>query len=102
MEVTDSTSQKLVSDIMNIGVHTCSISSSVAQIAILFILHQSARGLEYPEAVIKEKHFIRDMADEAFDDSQDIGVRTERHSPLQSFYSRRDEARRLNLRNSKP
>jgi predicted transcriptional regulator len=175
MEETESTAPIFVSELMTIGVHTCPINSSVAQIATLFIrnnleyivvidrgqavgvisqeelinayinfenldvisasdilnevvpyipaeiplkvaaeimkdkgakalfvVHQSAGGVEYPAAVITEKHFIRHMAGEPCKDSQEMSILSDRQSPLQSFFNKRDEARRINLRNLKP
>jgi len=60
---------------------------------IVFLMHH-AGGIEYPAAMLSYKHLLRHMAMEEDDDLADLGIKAERESPLESFYKRRDAARR--------
>lgn len=60
---------------------------------IVFLMHH-AGGIEYPAAMLSYTHLLRHMAMESLDDLSDLGIKAERESPLESFYKRRDEARR--------
>jgi len=60
---------------------------------LLFLMHH-AGGIEYPAAMLSYKHLLRHMAMESLDDLSDMGIKAERESPLETFYKRRDEARR--------
>ena len=60
---------------------------------IVFMMHH-AGGIEYPAAMLSYKHLLRHMAMEEVDDLSDLGIKAERESPLETFYRRRDEARR--------
>lgn len=59
----------------------------------LFITHQAA-GIEYPAAVIAYRHLLRHMAAQSEEDLKDLGIHAERQSPLDTFYQRRDAARK--------
>ena len=59
----------------------------------LFLMHHSA-GIEYPAAIITFQHLLRHLAASNADDLRDLGIRAERQSPLDTFYQRREEARR--------
>lgn len=60
---------------------------------IVFLMHH-AGGIEYPAAMLTYTHLLRHMAMEEPDDLSDLGIKAERTSPLETFYERRDEARR--------
>jgi CBS domain-containing protein len=63
------------------------------ELRIVFLMHH-AGGIEYPAAMLSYKHLLRHMAMEDADDLADLGIKAERELPLESFYKRRDEARR--------
>jgi predicted transcriptional regulator len=60
---------------------------------VAYMTHNSA-GIIYPAALISYKHILRHLA--AKDDSElkDLGLAAERKSPIETFLTRRDEARR--------
>jgi CBS domain-containing protein len=60
---------------------------------IVFLMHH-AGGIEYPAAMLSYTHLLRHMAMESVEDLADLGIKAERESPLETFYKRRDEARR--------
>jgi CBS domain-containing protein len=60
---------------------------------IVFLTHH-AGGIEYPAAMLTYKHLLRHMTMEDADDLSDLGIEAKRESPLETFYKRRDEARR--------
>ena len=60
---------------------------------IVFLMHH-AGGIEYPAAMLSYTNLLRHMAMESLEDLSDLGIKAERESPLESFYKRRDEARR--------
>jgi predicted transcriptional regulator len=62
-------------------------------IRILFLMHH-AGGIEYPAAMLTYKHLLRHLAMENPDDLADLGIKAVRESPLETFYKRRDDARR--------
>lgn len=60
---------------------------------IVFLMHH-AGGIEYPAAMLSYTHLLRHLAMESLEDLSDLGIKAERESPLETFYKRRDEARR--------
>jgi predicted transcriptional regulator len=62
-------------------------------IRIVFLMHH-AGGIEYPAAMLSYKHLLRHLAMDNPDDLQDLGIKAVRESPLETFYKRRDDARR--------
>lgn len=60
---------------------------------IVFLMHHAA-GIEYPAAMLSYTHLLRHMAMEDVVDLADLGIKATRESPLESYYKRRDEARR--------
>jgi CBS domain-containing protein len=60
---------------------------------IVFLMHH-AGGIEYPAAMLSYSHLLRHMAMESLEDLSDLGIKADRESPLETFYKRRDEARR--------
>jgi CBS domain-containing protein len=58
----------------------------------LFMMHH-AGGIEYPAAMLSYSHFLRHLASEDGTDLNDLGIKADRESPLESFIKRRDEAR---------
>ena len=62
-------------------------------IRIAFMMH-NANGIIYPAAVLTYRHILRHLA--ANDDSEleDLGIKASRTAPLDTFFQRRDEARR--------
>ncbi len=62
-------------------------------VRIIFLMHH-AGGIEYPAAMLSYTHLLRHMAMESLDDLSDLGIKAERELPLDTFYRRRDEARR--------
>jgi predicted transcriptional regulator len=62
-------------------------------IRIVFLMHH-AGGIEYPAAMLSYTHLLRHMAMESVEDLSDLGIKAKRESPLESFYRRRDQARR--------
>jgi predicted transcriptional regulator len=59
----------------------------------LFLMHQSA-GIEYPAALISFRHLLRHMAAESVDELRDLGIKADRRAPLETFFERRDAARK--------
>ncbi len=59
----------------------------------LFLSHR-AEGITYPAGVITYRHFLRQLAARDDGDLADLGIRAVRKEPLQSFFERRDAARR--------
>jgi predicted transcriptional regulator len=59
----------------------------------LFLSHR-AEGITYPAGVITYRHFLRQLAARDENDLADLGIRAVRKEPLQSFFERRDAARR--------
>lgn len=60
---------------------------------IVFLMHH-AGGIEYPAAMLSYTHLLRHMAMEDVAELADLGIKAARESPLESYYKRRDEARR--------
>jgi len=63
------------------------------KLRIVFLMHH-AGGIEYPAAMLSYTHLLRHLAMESPEDLSDLGIKAERESPLESFYKRRDQARR--------
>jgi CBS domain-containing protein len=63
----------------------------------LFLMHHSG-GIEYPAASISYRHYLRHITAKDPQDLRDLGISAERHSPLETFIQRRDEARKTRLR----
>lgn len=63
------------------------------QVRILYIMHH-AGGIAYPAATLTYEHLLRFLIATDEDDLDDLGIRAQREAPLQTFYRRRDEARR--------
>jgi CBS domain-containing protein len=63
---------------------------------VLYMTHH-AGGIEYPAAYLSCRHLLRHMAMRGPDDLKDLGIKAERESPLETFFRRRDEARRRQL-----
>ena len=61
----------------------------------LFLMH-NAGGIEYPAATITYWHYLRYLAAEHSDDLNDLGIKAERQSPLETFLQKRDLARKTN------
>ena len=62
-------------------------------IRVAYMLHNSA-GIIYPAAYLSYWHILRCMTAREGQDLKDLGIAAERKSPLETFYQRRDEARR--------
>ena len=62
-------------------------------VRILYIMHH-AGGITYPAATLSYEHLLRFLAANEEDDLSDLGIRARREAPLETFYRRRDEARR--------
>jgi CBS domain-containing protein len=60
-----------------------------------YITHH-AGGIEYPAAWLTFTHFLRHLVG---DDLSDLGIRAAREKPLDTFFRRRDEARKRGLQN---
>jgi predicted transcriptional regulator len=61
----------------------------------LYLMHH-AGGIEYPAAVISYWHLLRHLGSRKGDDLSDLGIYAKRESPLQTFFQRRDAARKVN------
>ena len=59
----------------------------------MFVTHH-AGGIEYAAAVITLKHMLRLMAARRESDLTDLGIGAARSSPLDTFFQRRDAARK--------
>jgi CBS domain-containing protein len=59
----------------------------------LYIMHQST-GIAYPAAVLTYKHILRLITARDDNELKDLGIHAERKLPLETFYQRRDEARK--------
>ena len=62
-------------------------------VRIVFLMHH-AGGIEYPAAMLSYRHLLRHLAMEDTADLHDMGIKASREAPLESFFKRRDEARR--------
>lgn len=62
-------------------------------IRIVFLMHH-AGGIEYPAAMLSYRHLLRHLAMEDALDLHDLGIKASREAPLESYFKRRDEARR--------
>ena len=62
-------------------------------IRVGYMTHNSA-GIIYPAACISYKHIVRHLASKDDSDLKDLGLSAERKSPIETFISRRDEARK--------
>lgn len=62
-------------------------------VRIVFLMH-NADGVTYPAAMLSYRHFLRHLAAGDSTDLKDLGIRAEREAPLETFFRRRDEARR--------
>jgi CBS domain-containing protein len=60
---------------------------------VIYLTHH-AGGIEYPAAMLTYQNLLRHLARQEGDDLNDLGVRADREAPLESFFRRRDEARR--------
>ena len=61
-------------------------------VRVLYLTHH-AGGIEYPAAYISYRHLIRHMAARDKNELQDLGIKAQRQSPIETFIQRRDEAR---------
>lgn len=62
-------------------------------VRILYVMHH-AGGIAYPAATLTYAHLLRFLIATGEDDLEDLGIRAQREPPLQTFFRRRDEARR--------
>lgn len=62
-------------------------------VRILYIMHH-AGGVAYPAAMLTDTHLLRLLGAGDESDLQDLGVGAHREAPLETFFKRRDEARR--------
>jgi CBS-domain-containing membrane protein len=62
-------------------------------VRVLFITHH-ADGRIFPAGVITYRHYLRHLAAQDQDDLADLGIKAARQAPLETFYERRDAARR--------
>ena len=62
-------------------------------VRVLFITHH-ADGRIFPAGVITYRHYLRHLAAQDEGDLADLGIKAARQAPLQSFFERRDAARR--------
>jgi CBS domain-containing protein len=62
-------------------------------VRVLFLTHH-ADGRIFPAGVITYQHYLRHLAARDEGDLADLGTKAARQPPLQSFFERRDEARR--------
>ena len=62
-------------------------------VRIIFLMH-NAGGISYPAAMLSFTHLLRHLAMEEMVDLHDLGIKASREAPLESFFKRRDEARR--------
>lgn len=92
----------IASDIMREEVPTVPADIPVAAAAqlmldmgvrTLFLTHHAA-GIEYPAALFSFRHILRHLVASEEEDLRDLGIYAERKTPLESFFKRRDEARR--------
>jgi len=60
---------------------------------IVFLMHH-AGGIEYPAAMLSYRHLLRHIAMEDVSDLADMGIKASREAPLESYFKRRDQARR--------
>lgn len=63
------------------------------RVRILYIMHH-AGGRAYPAAMLTDAHLLRMLAALEDEELQDLGIRAQREAPLETFFRRRDEARR--------
>lgn len=63
------------------------------RVQAVFMMHQ-AGGIEYPAAVLTFKHLLRHIAMRDASELSDLGIKANRKAPLETFFERRDEARR--------
>jgi CBS domain-containing protein len=62
-------------------------------VRVVYMMHH-AGGIEYPAAFLTYNHLLRHMAMENPEDLDDLGIKAQRESPIETFIRRRDEARR--------
>jgi hypothetical protein len=62
-------------------------------VSILYIMHH-AGGIAYPAAILTAEHILRLLAAAGEEELNDLGIKAQREAPLDTFYRRRDEARR--------
>jgi len=62
-------------------------------VRVMFITHH-ADGRIFPAGVITYRHYLRHLAAQDEGDLADLGTHAARQAPLQSFFERRDAARR--------
>jgi len=63
------------------------------RVRALYLTHH-AGGVEYPAAFISFQHLIRHIAAENQDDLKDLGIEARRQSPLESYFQKRDKAKK--------
>jgi predicted transcriptional regulator len=64
------------------------------KVRVLYLTHH-AGGIEYPAAFISYRHLIRHLAAQGEEDLKDLGIKAQRHSPIEVFIQRRNEARKM-------
>jgi predicted transcriptional regulator len=62
-----------------------------------FFMTHRAGGIEYPAAVLTYRHFLRHMTMSDPSDLADLGIKASRKPPLETFFERRDAARKRNI-----
>lgn len=62
---------------------------------VLYLMHH-AGGIEYPAGYISYRHILRHIAAKDEEELRDLGIYAERHSPLEVFIRKRDQAQRKN------
>lgn len=63
------------------------------RVRVLYLMHHS-EGISYPAAMISYRHLLRHLGAAESTDLEDLGIRARREAPLDTFFKRRDEARR--------
>ncbi len=62
-------------------------------VRVVYMMHH-AGGIEYPAAFLTYNHLLRHLAMESPEELNDLGIKAQRESPIETFIRRRDEARR--------
>ena len=62
------------------------------KVRVLYLTHH-ASGVEYPAAFISYRHLIRHLAARDLEELNDLGIKAQRQSPIDTFIQKREQAR---------